>query len=129
MPSPAMLADAQGKGQVLAHDVRETSNLLPTGASHHGPVAEQHDKPVSIAEGMVPPPMNVNALAQGGSQWTRAICIALVICLHKTASVVSKKVRDDHSLDVALEAFVAIYQSEERFLCRGQTEPAGDADW
>src|SRR5712692_4025668 len=28
MPSPPMFADAQGKGQVLAHDVRETSDLL-----------------------------------------------------------------------------------------------------
>src|SRR5712691_4526271 len=68
MPSPAVFADAQCKSQVLAHDVRETSDLLPTGASHHSSVTEEHDKPVSIAEWLVPPPVDVDADAHGSPQ-------------------------------------------------------------
>src|SRR2546425_6598416 len=108
MPSPAGFADAQCKSQVLAHDVRETSDLLPTGASHHSSVTEEHDKPVSIAEWLVPPPVDVDADAHVSPQRARLPGIALVVGLNKTSAIVGQEPGYEPGEEIPREDLVSI---------------------
>src|SRR3989454_11056718 len=109
MPSPAVFADAQCKSQVLTHDVRETSDLLPTGASHHSSVTEEHDKPVSVAEWLVPPPVNVDADAHVSPQRTRLKGIALVVGLNKTSAIVRQETGDEPGEEIPREGLVSVH--------------------